>query len=142
MSMAASDSSDRSVVIEHEPYVRVPGGQLDNRWVVGLPNTCGTAHISSSTGGDGLMLPTFVIGLREGVEASLIIGIIAAFLGTRRRTDALRWVWIGAASAAAICLAIGVGLRMVERTLDQQAQERLETVVALVAVAMVAYMIV
>jgi len=88
------------------------------------------------------MLPTFVIGLREGVEASLIIGIIAAFLVTRKRTDALRWMWIGAASAAAICLAIGVGLRVVEGTLDQQAQERLETVVALIAVAMVAYMIV
>ena len=88
------------------------------------------------------MLPTFVIGLREGVEASLIIGIIAAFLVTRRRTDALRWVWIGAASAAGICLAIGIGLRAVEGTLNQKAQERLETVVALVAVAMVAYMIV
>lgn len=87
------------------------------------------------------MLPTFVIGLREGVEASLIIGIIAAFLVTRKRTDALRWVWIGVASAAAICLAIGIGLRMVEGTLDQQAQEKLETVVALIAVAMVAYMI-
>lgn len=88
------------------------------------------------------MLPTFVIGLREGVEASLIIGIIAAFLASRGRLQALRWVWIGAGSAAAICLAIGVGLRMFEGTLDQQAQERLETVVALVAVAMVAYMIV
>ena len=87
------------------------------------------------------MLPTFVIGLREGVEASLIIGIIAAFLATRGRLEALRWVWIGAGSAAAICLAIGVGLRAVEGTLDQQAQERLETVVALVAVAMVSYMI-
>src|SRR3954469_4074007 len=142
MSMAASGSSGRSVAIEHAPYVRVPSGQLDNRRVVGLPNTRGTGCISPPTGAEGLMLPTFVIGLREGVEASLIIGIIAAFLGSRRRTDALRWVWIGAASAAAICLAIGVGLRMVEGTLDQQAQERLETVVALVAVAMGAYMIV
>ena len=98
--------------------------------------------MARATGGKWLMLPTFVIGLREGVEASLIIGIIAAFLVTRRRTEALRWVWIGAATAAAICLAIGVGLRMVEGTLDQRAQERLETVVALIAVAMVAYMIV
>src|SRR4051812_2929994 len=142
MSMAASGSSGRSVAIEHAPYVRVPSGQLDNRCVVGLPNTRGTGCISPPTGGEGLMLPTFVIGLREGVEASLIIGIIAAFLGSRRRTDALRWVWIGAASAAAICLAIGIGLRMVEGTLDQQAQERLETVVALVAVGVGAYMLV
>lgn len=88
------------------------------------------------------MLPTFVIGLREGVEASLIIGIIAAFLGTQGRRDALRWVWTGAGVAAAICLAFGIGLRAVEGTLDQQQQESLETIVALVAVAMVGYMIV
>ena len=36
------------------------------------------------------MLPTFVIGLREGVEAALIVGIIAAFLRQERRGDALR----------------------------------------------------
>jgi high-affinity iron transporter len=88
------------------------------------------------------MLPTFVIGLREGVEASLIIGIIAAFLGTHGRRDALRWVWTGAALAAAICLGVGIGLRAVEGTLNQQQQEALETIVGLVAVCMVGYMIV
>src|SRR5437879_4680593 len=98
--------------------------------------------VSPATGTRGLMLPTFVIGLREGVEASLIIGIIAAFLGTHGRTNALRWVWIGSGIAASLCLAIGVGLRAVEGTLDQRQQESLETVVALVAVAMVGYMIV
>ena len=36
------------------------------------------------------MLPTFVIGLREGVEAALIVGIIAAFLRQEGRRDALR----------------------------------------------------
>lgn len=33
------------------------------------------------------MLPTFVIGLREGLEAALIVGIIAAFLGQQGRRD-------------------------------------------------------
>ena len=88
------------------------------------------------------MLPTFVIGLREGVEASLIVGIIAAFLGSHGRKDALRWVWIGVAIAVGLCLAIGVALGDFEGALSQQQQEALETVVALVAVGMVSYMIV
>ena len=41
------------------------------------------------------MIPTFVITLREGVEASLIVGIIAAFLVKEGRSDALRQMWIG-----------------------------------------------
>ena len=44
------------------------------------------------------MLPTFVIGLREGLEAALIVGIIAGFLGQQGRRDALRLVWLGGAS--------------------------------------------
>ncbi len=36
------------------------------------------------------MLPTFVIGLREGLEAALIVGIVAAFLRQRGRLDLLR----------------------------------------------------
>ena len=47
------------------------------------------------------MLATFVIGLREGLEASLIIGIIAAFLKQSNRTDALRKVWLGVGAAVA-----------------------------------------
>ena len=35
------------------------------------------------------MLPTFVIGLREGMEAALIVGIVAAFLGQQGRQSAL-----------------------------------------------------
>jgi high-affinity iron transporter len=40
------------------------------------------------------VLPTFVIGLREGLEAALIVGIIAAFLAQQGRKDALRQVWL------------------------------------------------
>ena len=75
------------------------------------------------------MLPTFVIGLREGVEAALIVGIIAAFLRQEGRRDALRWMWVGVAIAAAICVAVGVALELVSRDLPQRQQEMLETVV-------------
>ncbi|HEX8862046.1 MAG TPA: iron uptake transporter permease EfeU [Actinomycetes bacterium] len=88
------------------------------------------------------MLPTFIIALREGVEASLIVGIIAAFLGQQGRRDALRWVWIGVSLAIALCLAVGIGLRVVGENLPQAQQEGMEAIIALVAVAMVTYMIV
>ena len=47
------------------------------------------------------MLPTFVIGLREGLEAALIVGIIAAFLRKQGRRDLLRWVLVGVGVAVA-----------------------------------------
>ncbi len=88
------------------------------------------------------MLPTFVIALREGVEASLIVGIVAAFLGQQGRRDALRWVWIGVGLATALCLAVGIALRLLGQNLPEAQQEGLEASIALVAVGMVTYMIV
>ncbi len=88
------------------------------------------------------MLPTFVIGLREGLEAALIVGIIAAFLSQQGRTDALRQVWIGTAIAVVLCLGIGVALQVLSRDLPQRQQEGLETVVGAIAVVMVTYMVV
>jgi len=88
------------------------------------------------------MIPTFVITLREGVEASLIVGIIAAFLVKEGRRDALRQMWIGVGIALILCAAVGVGLELAGEELPQRQQEGLETVVGLVAVAMISYMIV
>ncbi len=87
------------------------------------------------------MLPTFVIGLREGLEAALIVGIVAAFLRQEGRGDALRWVWAGVALAIGICVAVGVGLKLLSEQLPYRQQEGLETVVALVAVAAVTFMV-
>jgi high-affinity iron transporter len=88
------------------------------------------------------MLPTFVIGLREGLEAALIVGIIATFLVQQRRRDALRWMWTGVAVAVALCAGVAVALRVAEQNLPQRQQEGLETIVAVLAVAMVTWMIV
>lgn len=87
------------------------------------------------------MLPTFVIGLREGLEAALIVGIVAAFLGQQGRKDALRQVAIGVAIAVGLCVAIGVALQVISEDLPQRQQEGLETVVGLIAVVMVTYMV-
>src|SRR6195952_1535594 len=87
------------------------------------------------------MLATFVIGLREGLEAALIVGIIAAFLKQSGRADALRRMWIGVAVAVVLCLGVGLALQAVNSTLPQRQQEMLECVVAAIAVVMVSYMV-
>ena len=87
------------------------------------------------------MLPFFVIGLREGVEASLIVGIIAAFLRQEERGDALRRMWLGVTAAVVLCIGVGVGLEVLNENLPQREQEMLETVIALVAIVMISYMI-
>jgi high-affinity iron transporter len=88
------------------------------------------------------LLPTFVIGLREGVEASLIVGIVAAFLRQQGRRDALRAVWAGVLLAVALCVGAAIGLQLLDQALPQQQQEGLETVVATIAVGMVTFMII
>jgi high-affinity iron transporter len=88
------------------------------------------------------MIPTFVITLREGVEASLIVGIIAAFLVKEGRSDALRQMWVGVGIAVVLCAAVGVGLDVVGEELPQREQEGLETIVGVIAVAMISYMII
>lgn len=88
------------------------------------------------------MLPTFVIGLREGLEAALIVGIIASFLSQQGRRDALKKVWLGVAIAVAICVAVAIGLQIFSSDLPQKQQEQLETVIGAIAVVMVSYMVV
>jgi high-affinity iron transporter len=88
------------------------------------------------------MLPTFVIGLREGLEAALIVGIIAAFLRKQGRRDLLRWVLAGVGVAVLLCVLVGVGLDAYSRDLPQRKQEGLETIIGILAVAMVTYMVI
>jgi FTR1 family protein len=88
------------------------------------------------------MLPTFVIGLREGVEAALIVGIVATFLRKEGRGDALRPMWLGVAAAILICVGIGVLLQVLDEDLPQRQQEGLETVVGVAAIGIVTFMVV
>ncbi|MFT4080980.1 MAG: FTR1 family protein [Nocardioides sp.] len=85
------------------------------------------------------MLPTFVIGLREGLEAVLIVAIIATFL--RRNGASLRGLWIGVGAGVALSIAVGLILRAVEKGLPQRQQEMMETVIGVVAVFFVTGMI-
>jgi len=86
------------------------------------------------------MLATFVIGLREGLEAALIVGIIAAFL--RKNGKSLTAMWAGVGLAVLLSLAVGVGLDLVEQALPQAEQEAMETIIGTIAIFFVTGMIV
>lgn len=85
------------------------------------------------------MLATLVIGLREGLEASLIVGIIAAFLS--RAGKPLRPMWFGVGAAVALSIAVGVILEVISADLPQAQQEGMETIIGIVAVIFVTSMI-
>jgi high-affinity iron transporter len=88
------------------------------------------------------LIPTFVIGLREGLEAGLIVGIIAAFLLQRGQRRALRSMWLGVAIAVVLCASVAVVLAVVGSRLPFRAKETMEGILSVVAVAGVTYMIV
>jgi high-affinity iron transporter len=56
------------------------------------------------------LLSAFIIALREGVEASLVVGIILVYLSRTGRTYLSRFVWGGVALATALSLAVAVAL--------------------------------
>ncbi len=85
------------------------------------------------------MLVSLIICLREGLEAALIVAIIAAFL--RKNGGSLFAMWVGVALAVLLSIALGVVLKEMERELPQAGQEAMEAIIAIIAVFFVTYMI-
>ena len=56
------------------------------------------------------MLSAFLIALREGVEAALVVGIILVYLARTGRSQLVRYVWTGVGLAAALSLAVSFAL--------------------------------
>jgi high-affinity iron transporter len=88
----------------------------------------------------GAFIGVFLIGLREGLEATLIVSIAAAFL--KRNGQSTRAMFAGVALAVLICIGVGVGLNSLSTSLPQAQQEMMETVIGVVAVVFVTSMIV
>ena len=67
------------------------------------------------------MLSTYLIGLREGLEAALVVGILVAYLVRVGRRDRLGSVWLGIVIAVVVSLVFGMALSLVDESLGERA---------------------
>ncbi len=87
------------------------------------------------------MLANYLIGLREGLEAALVVSVLAAYLVRTDRRHALQWVWVGVAVAVTMSVAVGALLEFTSATLTFTAAELFGGVMSIIAVGFVTWMI-
>jgi len=87
------------------------------------------------------MLATFFLMLREGLEAALIVGIVAAYLVKIGRRDAVPKVAAGVAAAIGLSIAIGLVVTLTIEELPEIVQATAEGIAALVAVVVLTWML-
>ena len=82
-----------------------------------------------------------ITGLREGVEAALIVAIILAYLDRTGNRRYFQRVWVGVGAAAALSVAVGVGLWVTIGGLPEPAEQVFEAVAMILAASVVTWML-
>jgi len=87
------------------------------------------------------MLPTYLLSLREGLEAALIIGIVLGAVTKIRRADLSPAVWFGTLSAVIVSILTAVLLTTFGMSLEARAEEIFEGITMLIAAGILTWMI-
>jgi high-affinity iron transporter len=87
------------------------------------------------------MIPTYLLSLREGLEAALIIGIVLGALSKIRRTDLSPAVWLGTLSAVGVSILTAFLLTSFGMSLEEQAEQIFEGITMLTAAGILTWMI-
>ena len=87
------------------------------------------------------MLNTFLIAIREGLEASLIVGILLAYVAKTGRRNALPSIWAGVTLAIALSLGFGAFLSFTSHELSPSGEEFFAGVTSIGAVTLVTWMV-
>lgn len=87
------------------------------------------------------MLSTFIIALREGLEAALIVGILVAYIVRTERRHLLKPLWTGVGVAIAASLALGAVLSFTSAELTDRGEELFAGTTSFIAVGLVTWMV-
>jgi len=87
------------------------------------------------------VLSTFIIALREGLEAALIVSILYAYLAKTQRTHLYKALWLGVIAAVALSLGLGALLTFTAHEFSPKSEPAFAGITSVLAVALVTVMV-
>jgi high-affinity iron transporter len=87
------------------------------------------------------MLPSYLLSLREGIEAALIIGILLGALRQMRRAELSSSVWVGVISASLLSVLASILLTVLGLSLEGRTEQIFEGITMLLAASVLTWMI-